>query len=58
MRTLQRWLSDLLNPGSQAGAGLFFPDPADPEHLWTWPALLGSLGLLGLLVWLFVSVAY
>jgi hypothetical protein len=57
MRTLQRWLSDLLNPGSGAGAGLPFPDPADPERLWTWPALLGYMGLLGLLGWLFVSVA-
>lgn len=49
MRTLQRWLSDLLN--------LFFPDHEDPEGLWTWPALLGVLGLLGLLGWLFISVA-
>ena len=57
MRLLQRWLSDLLNPGSWAGAGLLLRDPEDPERLWTWPALLGYVGLLGLVGWLFVSVA-
>ena len=34
MRLLQRWLSDLLNPGSWAGAGLLRRDPEDPEALW------------------------
>lgn len=36
---------------------MVFPDRADPDLLWTWPALLGYMGLLGLLGYLFLSVA-
>lgn len=44
MRELQRLLSDFLN--------LLFHDPEEPDRLWPWPRLLGTLALMALIGWL------